>query len=107
MKMTPEDAEAAKNRRLKEPLIITGYDIVPMKVSLVGEEGPRTRQVFAPRRIETIGDLAALDAHTKLGKFLPMPDLSLQALMIVIDKMGLLEEKDKEKEESPDERSGT
>ena len=100
MKLTPEEVAAAKNRRLREPLMITGYDVVPMKVSLVGEDAPRTKQVFVPRKIETIGDLAALDAHVKLGKFLPMPDLSLQALMIVIDKVGLLEEK---KEEKPDE----
>ena len=60
MKLTSEQVAAAKNRRLKEPLDITGYDIIPMKVSLVGEDGPRTRQVFAIRKIETIGDLAAL-----------------------------------------------
>ena len=101
MKLTPKDVEAAKSRRLKEPLVITGYDVVSMKVSLVGEEGPRTEQVFAPRKIETIGDIAKLDAHVKLGKFLPMPDLSIQALMIVIDKIGLLEEK----KEDSDERS--
>lgn len=101
MKLTPEQVAAAKNRRLKEPLAITGYDVVPMKVSLAGEDGPRTRQVFATRMIETIGDMAALDAHVKLGKFIPMPDLSIQALMIVIDKEDLLEPRKKE-EEKPD-----
>ena len=105
MKLTPEQAEAAKKRRLKEPLEITGYNVVVMKLSLPGDKlslpggKQRTREVFATRRIETIGDLAKLDAHIKVGKFIPLPDLSLQALLIVIDKIGLLEEK----EEKPDE----
>ena len=96
MKISPEQAAAAKNRRLKEPLEITGYDVSVSKLAVVGvQEGPRTTQEFAVRKIETIGDLAALDAHARLGKFIPVPDLSLQALMIVIDKLGLLEEKEK------------
>lgn len=93
MKLTPEQAEAAKRRRLKEPLEITGYDVVVTKLRLPGDES-RTKEVFATKRIETIGDLAKLDAHIKVGKFIPLPDLSLQALLIVIDKIGLLEEKE-------------
>ena len=98
MKITREQAEAAKNRRLKEPLEISGYDIQASKLHLVNSDAPRTKQVFATRRIETIGDLAMLEAHMRVGKFIPVPDLSIQALMIVIEKMGLLEEKEKEGE---------
>ena len=94
MKLTPEQVENARKRRLREPLEITGYEIEISKIARVDQRGPQTTQVFATRRIETIGDLATLDAHAKLGKFVPMPDLSLQALMIVIDKLGMLEKKE-------------
>jgi len=94
MKMTTEQVNAAKNRRLKEPLEITGYAVEVSKIARIDQKGPETIQTFVTRKINTIGDFATLDAHTKLGKFVPMPDLSLQALLIVIDKLGLLEEKE-------------
>lgn len=94
MKLTTEQVNAAKKRRLKEPLEITGYEIEVSKIATLDAKGPKTTQVFATRVIETIGDLAQLDAHAKIGKFVPMPDLSLQALMIVIDKLGMLEDKE-------------
>lgn len=90
MELTRDQAEAAKRRRLKEPLEITGYDIVENKIRAPGSS--KTKQEFTVRRIETIGDLARVDAHCRLGKFVPVPDLSLQALMIVIDRLGLLED---------------
>ena len=87
--LTREQQEQAKQRRLKEPLEITGYEVEVLKVKVRG--APQTTQRFATRRIQTIGDLARLDAHAKIGKFIPMPDLSLQALLIVIDRLGMLE----------------
>ena len=97
MKLTPEQADAAKKRRLKEPLEITGYNIKALRMKVVSPDAPRTTQEFAIRTINTIGDLAMLEAHMRLGKFIPVPDLSIQALMIVIDKVGLLEEKEEDK----------
>lgn len=90
MNLTREQVEKAKRRRLKEPLEITGYDVAENKIRALG--APRTTQEFTTRRIETITDLAKLDAHMRVGKFIPVPDLSLQALMIVIAKLGLLED---------------
>lgn len=94
MSLTPEQIAAAKRRRLKEPLEITGYEVVINKIASLDANAPRTRKEFVTRTIETIGDLAALDAHAKIGKFVPLPDLSVQALMIVIDKLGMLEPKE-------------
>ncbi len=94
MKLTSDQVEAAKKRRLKEPIEITGYEIEISKIARIDQKGPQTTQTFATREIRTIGDLAVLDAHAKIGKFIPMPDLSLQALMIVIDKLGMLEPKE-------------
>ena len=95
--MRPDRVEEAKQRRLKEPLEITGYNVEISKVHIIRPESApqasRTTQTFVVRHILTIGDLAKMDAHVKLGKFIPVPDLSLQALMIVIDKLGLLEDK--------------
>lgn len=86
--------EAARSRRLKEPLSITGYSVTASKILAAGE--PRTQSEMVVRQVETIGDLARLDAHIKVGKFIPVPDLGLQALNIVIDKLGLLEPAEKE-----------
>ena len=94
MRLTPEQQERAKQRRLKEPLEITGYEITTLRVRTA--DGPQTKKEFVTRSIRTIGDIAKLDAHCKVGKFIPLPDLSLQALMIVIDKQGLLEDEKKD-----------
>jgi len=98
MPLSNAEIAAARNRKFKEPLKISGYKVVESRLSIVGENQPRTNTEMVILTIETVGDLAKMDARMKTGKFIPVPDLSIQALNIVIDKMGLLEPKEEEKD---------
>lgn len=90
MAVDPKQIEAMKSRRFKDPIQITGYNVRILKVQVSMDE-PQTAQDFVVKNIEKVGDLATVFAEMRIGKFVPMPDISLQMFMVMIDTLGLLE----------------
>jgi hypothetical protein len=80
----------AQNRRLRKPLEILGYDITLSKLVGPGEQ-PQVKQQFAPRLIQTLGDLAKLDMDVARGSFVPLPTLATQMITVMLTELDLLE----------------
>ena len=92
MPLSPEQVEKHRNRRLKEPIMISGYRITMSRLAVDGSGQPSTKQEMVVRKVETIRDIAQIEAHMRVGKFIPVPDLGIQALNLVLEKLDMLED---------------
>jgi hypothetical protein len=91
MKIDPKVAEKVYNRKLKTPLEVLGYSIHVSNI-VDSDKNVGVTKVFDPRIIKTLKDLAVMDKDIVMGKFVPVPTIATQTMMIMLDKLGMLKE---------------